>query len=63
MSDERDRNRLRAAAHRARLDGFLPWEVPEIVMAEARAVGIPCSPATARRIVTGVCGPQPWTGD
>ena len=51
-----DRHRLLAAAASARLEGWHAWEIPAIIRAEARALSVPCSLATARMIAAEVGG-------
>ncbi len=51
-----DRDQLLAAALRARLEGWHRHELPEVIFAQARRLGVVCRSDTARRIVVEVCG-------
>jgi len=49
------RAQLLATARRARRDGWLEWELPEVVKAEARRLEIRCPPHVVRAVVAHAC--------
>ena len=53
-----DRDLLLAAADRALRDGWRPWELAEVIHAEARRLGIAVPAATLRQIMN-----RYWTTD
>ena len=51
-----DRTQLLAAAHEGRAEGWLAWEVPELIRAEARRLDLTVSDADVAAIAAEALG-------